>query len=60
LAETSEKYDAPKHMHLVETAYQKEYAHRHGSSTALEYIDQFGLLGLRMTLGHGVWLNGDG
>jgi 5-methylthioadenosine/S-adenosylhomocysteine deaminase len=57
LADTSEKYAAPLHMHLVETAYQKEYARRRGGSTALEYIDRYGLLGPRMTLGHGVWLN---
>ncbi len=57
LADASDKYDAPLHMHLVETAYQKEYAHRRGGCTALDYIDRFGLLGPRMTLGHGVWLN---
>ena len=45
------------HMHLLETAYQKEYAWRRGGCTAVEYIDRFGLLGPRMTLGHGVWLN---
>jgi cytosine/adenosine deaminase-related metal-dependent hydrolase len=56
-AETSRKYDVPMHMHLVETAYQKEYARRRGGGTAVEYIDRFGLLGPRMTLGHGVWLN---
>ena len=44
-------------MHLVETAYQKEYAQRRGGGTAVEYIDRFGLLGPQMTLGHGVWLN---
>jgi cytosine/adenosine deaminase-related metal-dependent hydrolase len=44
-------------MHLLETAYQKEYARRRGGGTAVEYIDRFGLLGPRMTLGHGVWLN---
>ena len=57
LSETSKKYDAPMHMHLVETAYQKEYAKRRGGGTALDYIDRFDLLGPRMTLGHGVWLN---
>lgn len=56
LAELSERYDAPLHMHLVETAYQKEYAKRRGGGTALDHIDRFGLLGPRMTLGHGVWL----
>jgi 5-methylthioadenosine/S-adenosylhomocysteine deaminase len=57
LAETSEKYNVPLHMHLLETAYQKEYAQRRGGCTAVEYIDRFGLLGPKMTLGHGVWLN---
>ncbi|MEM7527089.1 MAG: amidohydrolase family protein [Pseudomonadota bacterium] len=57
LSEMSERYDAPLHMHLVETAFQKEYARRRGGGTALEYIDRFGLLGPRMTLGHGVWLD---
>ena len=54
---TSRKYNVPMHMHLVETAYQKEYARRRGGCTAVEYIDRFGLLGPQLTLGHGVWLN---
>jgi cytosine/adenosine deaminase-related metal-dependent hydrolase len=44
-------------MHLVETAYQKEYAHRRGGVTALDYLDRFGFLVPRLTLGHGVWLS---
>jgi len=46
----------PLHMHLLETAYQKEYARR-GEGTVVEYIGRFGLLGPQMTLGHGVWFN---
>ena len=57
LADASERYDVPMHMHLVETAYQKAYAERRGGGTAVEYLDRFGLLNDRMTLGHGVWLN---
>jgi len=57
LSDTSRKYGVPLHMHLVETAYQKEYARRRGGGTAVDYIDRFGLLGPQMTLGHGVWLN---
>jgi cytosine/adenosine deaminase-related metal-dependent hydrolase len=57
LADLSARYEAPMHMHLVETAYQKEYARRRGGGTALDYIDHFGYLGPRLTLGHGVWLN---
>src|SRR5712691_8963672 len=57
LADCSEKHGVPFHMHLVETAYQKEYAKRRGGGTAVDYISRFGLLGPQMTLGHGVWLN---
>jgi cytosine/adenosine deaminase-related metal-dependent hydrolase len=58
LADLSARHEAPMHMHLVETAYQKEYARRRGGGgTALDYIDRFGFLGPRLTLGHGVWLN---
>jgi 5-methylthioadenosine/S-adenosylhomocysteine deaminase len=57
LADLSRQYDVPLHMHLLETAYQKEYAYRRGGCSAVEYIDRFGLLGPRMTLGHGVWLS---
>ncbi|MGI4801072.1 MAG: amidohydrolase family protein [Janthinobacterium lividum] len=57
LAAASERYQVPLHMHLVETALQKEYAMRRGGCTAVEYLDRFGLMNKRMTLGHGVWLN---
>src|SRR5712672_57169 len=57
LSDASAKYDVPMHMHLVETAYQKEYAWRRGACTALEYIDRFGMVNQRLTLGHGVWLS---
>ena len=56
LRDLSEKYQAPMHMHLIETAYQKEYARRRGGGTAVEYLREHGLLGPRMTLGHGTWL----
>jgi cytosine/adenosine deaminase-related metal-dependent hydrolase len=57
LSDTSRKYNVPLHMHLLETAYQKEYARRRGGGTAVDYIEKFGLLGPQMTLGHGVWLS---
>jgi cytosine/adenosine deaminase-related metal-dependent hydrolase len=57
LSEASKKHGVPMHMHLLETAFQKEYARRRGNCTAVEYIDRFGMLGPHMTLGHGVWLN---
>ena len=57
LSDTSKKYNVPMHMHLLETAYQKEYAMRRGNCTALEYIDRFDMVNERLTLGHGVWLS---
>jgi cytosine/adenosine deaminase-related metal-dependent hydrolase len=57
LADTARRHDVPLHMHLLETAYQKEYARRRGGGSAVEYLDRFGLLGPRLTLGHGVWLS---
>ncbi len=56
MADASARHDVPMHMHLVETAYQKAYATRRGGGTALEYIDRFGLVNDRLTVGHGVWL----
>jgi cytosine/adenosine deaminase-related metal-dependent hydrolase len=59
LREYADKYDVGLHMHLVETAYQKEYARRRTGATALRHLEALGLLGPRMTLGHGVWLTED-
>ena len=58
LADSAEKHGVPIHMHLVETPYQKRYAgiRGHGGS-AVDYIERFGLLGPKTTLGHAVWLS---
>lgn len=56
MRELSEKYRVPMHMHLLETAYQKEYARRRGGGTAVDYIRSREMLGPLMTLGHGTWL----
>ena len=50
------KYGVGMHMHLLETAYQKEYAQRRTGTTAVRYLYNLGFLGPHMTLGHGVWL----
>jgi cytosine/adenosine deaminase-related metal-dependent hydrolase len=55
-AELSAKYDLPMHLHLVETAYQHEYARRRTGGTALAHVNRMGLAGKRLTIGHGVWL----
>ncbi|WP_062227174.1 amidohydrolase family protein [Aureimonas frigidaquae] len=51
------KHGVPMHMHLLETAYQKEYARRRTGKTAVRHLYDLGVLSPRMTLGHGVWLN---
>lgn len=57
IAEVSAAGNVPMHMHLLETAYQKEYARRRGGGSAVEYLDRFGLLTRHLTIGHGTWLS---
>lgn len=59
VAACSETHQAGMHMHLLETRYQWEYARRRTGGSAVKYLDKFGLLNPRMTLGHGVWLEED-
>jgi 5-methylthioadenosine/S-adenosylhomocysteine deaminase len=56
LHEKSRAANVPMHMHLLETAYQKEYARRRTGKTAVRHLHDLGVLGPHMTLGHGVWL----
>jgi cytosine/adenosine deaminase-related metal-dependent hydrolase len=37
------------HMHLVETAYQKEYARRRTGGSALQHLAKLGLVGPQLT-----------
>ena len=56
IQEKSFSCSVPMHMHLLETAYQKEYAFRRTGTTAVKHLEKLGLLGPHMTLGHGVWM----
>ena len=56
LGAAAERHGAALHMHLLETAYQKEYAARRTGGSAVDHLARLGLLGPRLTLGHGVWL----
>lgn len=58
-ARVAEETGAPLHMHLLETPYQAEYAHRRTGGSALAHVDSFGLIGPQLTIGHGVWMTGD-
>jgi cytosine/adenosine deaminase-related metal-dependent hydrolase len=57
LRDWSAKYQVGMHMHLVETAYQKEYARRRTGGTAFQHLRKLGVAGPHLTLGHGVWLD---
>ena len=59
LDEAARRHGVPMHMHLLETAYQKEYAHRRTGKTALRHLHDLGVLGPHLTLGHGVWLTAE-
>jgi cytosine/adenosine deaminase-related metal-dependent hydrolase len=43
-------------MHLLETPYQRVFAERQTGTTAVAHLAQLGLLGPKLTLGHGIWL----
>ena len=55
VADVSRTRDVPMHMHLLETPYQRAYARRRTNGSAVADLERMGLLGERMTLGHGVW-----
>jgi len=57
LRDVSKQHEVGMHMHLLETAYQREYARRRTNGTAVDHLERLGLLGPRLTLGHGVWLS---
>lgn len=54
-ADVSEKYDAPIHIHLLETKYQSEYGLKRTGRSAFEHVASLGIVGPRVTIGHGVW-----
>lgn len=56
LKERSDATGMPMHMHLLETAYQKEYARRRTGTTAVKHLEKLGVLGPKLTLGHAVWM----
>jgi 5-methylthioadenosine/S-adenosylhomocysteine deaminase len=56
-ADLHARHGLPLHMHVLETPYQKEYAHRRTGGSAIAYLARFGLLGPQLTIGHGVWLS---
>lgn len=53
----AERHGVSLHMHLLETPYQKEFAvHATHQQSAVHHLADIGLLGPKMTLGHGNWM----
>ncbi len=44
-------------MHLLETRYQAQYAHRRWGKSFVRHLDEIGALGPWLTLAHMVWLD---
>jgi 5-methylthioadenosine/S-adenosylhomocysteine deaminase len=59
LRDCAARYGVGMHMHVLETAYQKEYARRRTGSSAVAFLERQGLLGPQLTIGHGVWLSAE-
>lgn len=59
ISTTATEADVPLHMHLLETAYQLKYLQRRTKGVGVRYLERFGLLNDRLTLGHGTWLQPD-
>ncbi len=47
------------HMHLLETARQRQWADREYPEGVVRHLDELGLLSERLSLAHGVWLRPD-
>lgn len=57
IAELSAERDMLMHAHVLETAYQWDYARQRTGGSAVDYLAERGLLTHRLTLGHGVWMS---
>jgi 5-methylthioadenosine/S-adenosylhomocysteine deaminase len=53
--EAARQYGVPMHMHVLETAFQREYALRRTGGSAVAHLKRLDALGPDMTIGHGVW-----
>jgi cytosine/adenosine deaminase-related metal-dependent hydrolase len=56
-SEWAQKYGMGIHLHLSETAYQKEFSLRRFGKSSVAHLADIGFLGPHLTLGHGTWLN---
>ncbi|BBX16522.1 amidohydrolase [Mycolicibacterium duvalii] len=59
IGDLSAQTGAPMHLHLLETVYQSQYLDARAGERRLQYLADSGVLGDRLTLGHGTWLRPD-
>lgn len=57
IAEVSEKYMLPVHMHVSETVDEIKFAREKFGKTVVEYLDEIGILNERMIAAHCIHLN---
>src|SRR5260370_1109784 len=57
VAEAARLSARPMHMHLLETPYQKVYAHQRDDRGAVAHLAGLGILSHLLTIGHGAWLH---
>jgi 5-methylthioadenosine/S-adenosylhomocysteine deaminase len=51
----AEKLGTPIHIHALQSVFQKIYGLEFHGKTLIEYMNQIGLLGPRLVIGHCVW-----
>lgn len=56
-SEWARKYGMGIHLHLSETAYQKEFSRRRFGKSSVAHLADIGFLGPHLTLGHGTWVD---
>ncbi|KKB12234.1 hypothetical protein VE25_08190 [Devosia geojensis] len=56
-AEWAQRYGMGIHLHLSETAYQKEFSRRRFGKSSVAHLADIGFLGPHLTLGHGTWID---
>ena len=54
--EMAARYETGIHMHLVESAYQKDYGWRTWGKTPVEHLQDLEFLGPEVSFAHAVWL----
>ena len=57
--DTARRNGAKVHMHLVETERQADFARRRTGRSAIGHLAHLGCLGPDLTLGHGIWVDGE-